>query len=206
MKKIFAGLVVLAMTVTIIQAQDPQRKMDRMKQGRGMMHQHSDLTVEQKQKFKALNEDFRKKMTDLRKQDEITVKEMRSRMADLQKKHHTEMQNVFSAEQKARMDKMKMERRQLSEIDAKARMEKMKLQLSLSDEQTAKLNNQRKEMLDKMKTIHENHSMAMMEKREEMRSLMEKRKETMQSILTDEQKKKMQEMRMRQHRKPGKLS
>lgn len=207
MKKIFISLTVLAIAITTIQAQDPQRKMDRMKRGQGMMMQHQlDLTEEQKQKFKALHEDFRKKMTDLRKQDEITVKEWRSRMAELQKKHRTEMQNVFTAEQKARMEKMRKERKQMAEIDAKARMEKLKLQLKLTDDQTAKLNSQRKEMMDKMKALHEDQSMDMMQKREEMRSFMEKRKETMQSILTDEQKKKMQEMRMHQPRKPGKLS
>jgi hypothetical protein len=35
---------------------------------------------------------------------------------------------------------------------------------------------------------------------------MEKRKETMRSILTDEQRKKMEEMKMHHPRKPGKLS
>ncbi len=128
MKKIFAGLVVLAMTVTTIQAQDPQRKMDRMKRGQGMMmHQRSNLTEEQKQKFKALNEDFRKKMTDLRKQDEITVKEWRSRMAELQKKHHTEMQNVLSPEQKARLEKAGRGRFQKAGRFQEGRLQKRRL-------------------------------------------------------------------------------
>lgn len=201
MKKIFTSLVVLAITVSAIQAQNPQRKMQHMKPGQGMMmHPKMDLTEEQKQKIKALNDDFRKKITDLRKQDQITVKEWRSRMAELQKKHRTDMQNVFTSDQKARMKKMRMEKKQMAEIDAKARMEKLKLQLNLTDEQTSKLNNQRKEMMDKMKALHENQSMDMMEKREEMRSLMENRKETMQSILTNEQKKKLQEMRKQQPR------
>jgi Spy/CpxP family protein refolding chaperone len=208
MKKIIASLVVLAFATTTTQAQYPQRKMRRMHPGQQqmMMQRQLNLSEEQKQKFKILNEDFRKNMMDMRKQDDMTVKEWRNRMANLNKQHRSNLQNVFTQEQKARIEKMRMERRQMAEIDAKARMEKLKLQLSLTDEQTAKLNNQRKEMIDKMKALHENRLMDMMEKREEMRSLMEKRKETMQSILTDEQKKKMQEMRMRQPRKPGKLS
>jgi hypothetical protein len=95
------------------------------------------------------------------------------------------------------LEKMRMQRRQLAEIDAKARMEKMKLMLDLNNDQVNKLTQQRKEMLEKMKAIHENQSMDMMKKRDEMRALMERRKETFKSILTEEQMKQMQEMRKR---------
>jgi Spy/CpxP family protein refolding chaperone len=171
-----------------------------------MMHQQLNLSEEQKQKFKTLNDNYRKNMSDLRKQEDITVKDWRNRMADLQKKHRTDMQNVFTAEQKTRMEKMKTERKQMAEIDAKARMEKMKLQLDLSQEQTDKLNSQRKVMREKMNALRENQSMHMGMKREEMRTMMEKRRESIRSILTEEQIKKMNEMRMRQPRRSGKLS
>jgi Spy/CpxP family protein refolding chaperone len=60
--------------------------------------------------------------------------------------------------------------------------------------------------MEKMKSLHENKSLDMMKKREEAKALMEKRKETMKSILTDEQRKKIQEMKKYYPRKPGKLS
>jgi Spy/CpxP family protein refolding chaperone len=214
MKKIIAGLAVLAVTVSAIQAQDPQRKMHRMQQGhQRMMRAEMNLSEEQKQRFKTLNDDFRKNMTELRKKDDITVKEWRSRMAELQKKHRDEIQNVFSKEQKERMEKMRTERRQMAEIDAKARMEKMKLHLGLSNEQSDKMIAQRKEMMEKMKTLRENNVMDFQKKREAMRDLMQKRHEAMRSILTEEQQRKMFRMnRMREMRnmhppmKPGKLS
>jgi len=214
MKKIIAGLAVLAVTVSAIQAQDPQRKMHRMQQGhQRMMRAEMNLSEEQKQRFKTLNDDFRKNMTELRKKDDITVKEWRSRMAELQKKHRDEIQNVFSKEQKERMEKMRAERRQMAEIDAKARMEKMKLHLGLSNEQSDKMIAQRKEMMEKMKTLRENNVMDFQKKREAMRDLMQKRHEAMRSILTEEQQRKMFRMnRMREMRnmhppmKPGKLS
>lgn len=171
-----------------------------------MMYRQLHLSEEQKQKFKTLNEDFRKNMMDLRKQDDITVKEWRNRMETLQKKHREDLQGMFTQEQKAQMEKMKRERKQMAEIDAKARTEKMKIQLGLSNEQSEKLNNQRKEMMEKMKALRENQTMDMEKKREEIKALMEKRKETMRSILTHEQRKKMQQMKMHLPRKPGELS
>jgi hypothetical protein len=207
MKKIFISLAVLVIAITSIQAQEPPRKMDRMKREQGMMrHQQLNLSEEQKQMFKTLNEDFRKKMTDLHKQDDITVKDWRNRMADLQKKHRTDMQNVFTAEQKTRMEKMRTQRRQMAEIDAHARTEKMRIHLDLSKEQVDKLNSQRKVMREKMNALRQNQSMHMGMRREEMRTMMEKRRESYRSIFTDEQQKKMHEMRMRQPRRSGKLS
>ena len=85
-------------------------------------------------------------------------------------------------------------------------MEKMKLHLDLNNEQTEKLKKQRIEMLEKIKGIKENNSMDMMKKREEIKLLMEKRKENMKSILTEEQLKKMQELNKSMHHKRKVLS
>lgn len=207
MKKIILSIVVLALTATTVQAQNPQRKMQSKHRGQHpMAHQKLNLTEDQKMKFRSLNEDYRKKMTELKKQDDITVKEWKSRMTDLQKKRRLDQQNLFTPEQKARIEKMKMEGKQMAEIDAKARMEKMKLQLGFSDEQSEKLYKQQKEMQEKMKTLKENKSMDPEKKKAAFKELMEKRKESMKSIFTEDQKKKMKEMKMRHPRSHGKLS
>jgi hypothetical protein len=52
-----------------------------------------------------------------------------------------------------------------------------------------------------MRSIRENNSMDAMKKREEMKSLMQKRKENMKTILNEDQMKKMQEMRKQMPRK-----
>ena len=116
------------------------------------------------------------------------------------------MKGLLSNEQKEQIEKMKIERKKMAEIDANARMEKMKLQLDLNNEQTEKLKKQRIEMLEKMKGIRENKSIDEMKKREEMKLLMEKRKENMKSILTEEQLKKMQELNKSMHHKRKVLS
>ena len=56
-------------------------------------------------------------------------------------------------------------------------------------------------MHEKMKVIHENKSQDMMKKREEMKTMIQKNKENMRSILNEEQLKKMKEMRKSTPRK-----
>ena len=134
MKKIIFSLIVLVFTITILQAQHPEKRMHgQQRNGKShMAHQQLNLSEEQKNKLKSLNEEFRKNMTELKKKDDITVKEWKTRMADLKKQHNSNLQNVFTPEQKSQMEKMKLERKQMAEIDAKARMEKMNLYLGLS--------------------------------------------------------------------------
>ena len=145
-------------------------------------------------------------MTELRKKDDILVKDWKQQMMELNKKHREDIRGLLSKEQKEQIEKIKTERKKMAEIDANARMEKMKLLLDLNNEQTEKLKRQRSEMIEKMKDINENNSIDMMKKREEMKLLMEKRSENMKSILTEDQLKKMQELRKQIPRKRRVLS
>jgi len=61
-------------------------------------------------------------------------------------------------------------------------------------------------MMEKIKSLKENKSMDMLKKNEEIKILMDKRKETMKSILTEDQLKKMQEIRKSMPRKRRVLS
>ena len=74
-----------------------------------MMSQQLNLSEEQKNKYKELNEEFRKNMMELRRQDDITVKEWKNRMTDLHMKHRTDIQSLLTQGQKNRMEKMKVE-------------------------------------------------------------------------------------------------
>jgi hypothetical protein len=60
-------------------------------------------------------------------------------------------------------------------------------------------------MIEKMKTIRENKSLDNEKRREEIKSLLDKRKENLRSVLTEDQLKKMKELReMKEIRKPMK--
>jgi len=194
--------------VTIVAAQAQEERVpQKQKVYRDkMMAEKVKLSDEQKQKAKALNEDYRKKMDELRKKDDILVKDWRNQMTELNKKHREDMSALLSKEQKEQIEKYKVDRKKMAEIDANARMEKMKLRLDLNDDQMARIKKQRSETLEKRKAINENRSQDMMKKRVEMKTLIQKNKENMRSILTEEQLKKMKEIRKPMPRKRRVLS
>lgn len=214
MKKILAAVVVGALATFSVQAQEiPERKRDGkgIHERHGKMHhrpggtefQKLNLTDAQKEQMKAQRENFRKQMDDLKKNENITVKEWKVRMENLRNEQKTKMESILTTEQKAQLEKMKTERKAIHEVDAKARMEKMKIHLGLTDDQAAKIEKNRKEVAEKMKAIRDNKSLSDEKKREEMKELMKKQKENMKSVLTEDQMKKMQEGRKPGQRKPG---
>ena len=193
--------------ITIVAAQAQKERVTEQRGHRDkMMSEKLKLSEEQKQKAKALNEDYRKKMEELRKKDDILVKDWRNQMTELNKKHKEDMSALLSKEQKEQIEKYKVEHKKMAEIDANARMEKMKLRLDLNNNQVEKIKKQNSEMREKMKAIHESKSQDMTKKREEIKTLMQKNKENMRSILNEEQFKKMQEMRKSMPRKRRVLS
>jgi len=63
--------------------------------------------------------------------------------------------------------------------------------LNLTEEQSAKLKKSREEMQQKLKSIKENKALSDEQKKEQVKEAMKKQRESMQSVLTDEQKAKM---------------
>jgi len=196
-------MMVFSLAVAVKAQEIPERKTERppmMHQGQhgrhgmqGMDMKQLNLTDAQKEQFKTQRESFRKQMEELKKNDNITVKEWKSRMETLRKDQKTKMQGILTTEQKDQIEKMKAEHKAMQEVDAKARMEKMKIHLGLSDDQVAKMTKNRTEMMEKMKALKQDDKMDPEKKREQMKDLREKQKDQMKSILTEEQMKKFQE-------------
>ena len=89
---------------------------------------------------------------------------------------------------KTRSEKMKM--------TTQKRLDKMKSDLNLTDEQVAKIQEQRNASMEKMKAIRENSSLSEDQKREQLMDLHKSMHESMNSILTADQIKKRDEMRI----------
>src|SRR5580765_3700634 len=137
-------IVLMLAMVTIVAAHAQKERMPEQQRDHRdkMMAEKLQLSDEQKQKAKALNEDYRKKMDELRKKDDILVKDWRNQMTELNKKHKEDMSALLNKEQKEQIEKYKVERKKMAEIDANARMEKMKLRLDLNNEQVEKIKKQ----------------------------------------------------------------
>lgn len=192
-------MVVLSVVATANAQEIPERKserpqmMERKHHRDGMDLKKLNLTEDQKAKFKSQKEAFHKQMEELKKNDNITVKEWRSKMENLRKEHKASMDGILTPEQKTQMQKMKEEGKAKREAFDKKRGERMKTELGLTDEQSAKMESNRKEMGEKMKAIRENKSLNDDQKKEQMKELFKKQKENMKSVLTEEQLKKLKE-------------
>jgi Spy/CpxP family protein refolding chaperone len=204
MKKIIVCTIVLAVAIQSTRAQEmPERKREKIE-----TRHHKDgfhrlnLTEDQKAKFKSLNEDHRKQMQDLKKNDGITVKEWRTRMENLRKDHRDKMSSLLTEEQKNLLNKSRQARDKKRGDRREAGIDRMKSRLNLTDDQTTRLKESRSQMADKMKSIRENQSLTDDQKKEQVQELRKKQQETLKTILTEDQLKRLHE---KQVRRPAKL-
>ena len=200
MKRIILSALVAVAVVTTSMAQEipdrtaPNYEMKR-RHHRGDEFKNLNLSEDQKAQIKALNEENRKQMAELKKNDNITVKEWNSKKEALHKDYREKMQSLLTTDQKAQLEKSKLVRKAKMEERSKARIDKMKVDLGLNDEQTAKLKSERAAMQEKMKAIRDDKSLNDEVKKEQVKELMKKQKENMRSILTEEQLKKWDEQK-----------
>lgn len=159
----------------------------------GMMMDKLNLTDAQKAQFKTEKENFRKQMEELKKNENITVKEWKSRMQQLQTGHKTKMQSILTADQKSQIEKQKTEMKAKHEEMAKERNEKMKERLKLNAEQSLKMDKLREEMKTKIDAIRDNKTLAPQLKKEQIMELKKQQRENMKTILTEEQLKQLKE-------------
>jgi hypothetical protein len=209
MKKLIFSTVIIAIGLAVQAQEIPDRKSEKP-----MMHQKNkghhpmqgidmkqlNLTDAQKEQFRTQKESFHKQMEELKKNDNITVKEWKGKAEELRKQHKEQTKNILTKEQKSQLEKMKEEGKAKREAMGKERAEKMKTTLGLTDEQSIKMKTNRLKMGEKMKAIRENTSLSDEQKRENMKQLHKEQKEFLKSILTEEQLNKMKESR---HRKPN---
>lgn len=165
-------------------------------------HQHKrsavarqlNLTAGQQQQAKLINEDFRKKMQDLNKNESITVKEYRDRKEQLHREHKAKLDGLLTAEQKARKESLKADRQKQRDAHYAQRLNRMQTALQLSDAQVSQLKAHRESMGAKMKALRENEKLSREERKQQMMALKEEAKAGREKILTPEQVKKMDEL------------
>ncbi|MDQ2864051.1 MAG: hypothetical protein M3R50_10490 [Bacteroidota bacterium] len=157
--------------------------------------QKLNLSDAQKQQVKAMNEDYRNKVKNLEKDDNITLKDYRSQKANLEKDRKAKFQGMLTTDQKNQIAQAKKDRSEKMKMMAQKRMDKMKTDLSLTDDQVAKIQVQRKSMIDQAKAIRENTSLSGEQKKEQFMDLRKTSHDNMTKILTADQVKKRDELR-----------
>jgi Spy/CpxP family protein refolding chaperone len=87
MKKLLVSVILTAISFSALQAQEGPEFRKGKRHHHEMAIQKLNLSEDQKTKFRTLNEGFRKEMEELQKQDNITVKEWKSRKEKLRTDH-----------------------------------------------------------------------------------------------------------------------
>jgi len=208
MKKIILSAAVIAFAALSVKAQEiPERKRDESKPIvkekviDKKQRETLNLTDDQKTKLKAMNQDIHKKMEELRKQDNLTVKEYREKMVEYRKDQQTQFESILTPEQKVQMEKNREAFKARSKEQGKRRDARMKEELKLTDEQSAKIAENRKATRQKIETINADKSLTDDQRREKVKEAMKSQKESTRRLLTDEQLKKMKENKKDHHKK-----
>lgn len=199
-------MALAALVATTACAQDQSLSNDRPK-----MHHHRgdalaqlNLTDDQKNEMKVINDDFKQQMTDLKKsEDKITVTEWKSKMATIRKDHHAKVDKVLTPEQKASLKTMHKGHGKGFRQDRHNRMERMKKELNLTDDQSAALQKSFGETMQKMKAVKEDTTLTDDKKKALYRVHKDQQEANMKSILTPDQWNKYQELKKNhRHGKP----
>jgi Spy/CpxP family protein refolding chaperone len=209
MKKIIVSLAIVVIAAMSANAQQPDPSMQQKHQqpfrhrgqGRDMIAKKLNFSDQQKEQLKSINSDYHKKLMDLKKHDEITVKEFKSQMGALHAAHKAQIQALLTPEQKEQSAKMKERGMQMAKVNAGARAEKMKIKLALTDAQASQLKNVRTDMMVKMKSIHTDNSLSQEQKHEQIKTLVTQQKDQLKTILTPDQLQQLEQMRSQHHRR-----
>ena len=211
MKKIALHILALIITVTGLNAQETNKATPKNEQaafqkhpgGHGRAHGRSsidlkdlNLTPEQQSQIKKINDDFKSKMSDLKKTEATTtVTDYKTQKQVLAKQRHEQMQSVFTPQQKEQLAEKRKDERKRMDATAKNRMEKMKTELQLTEDQSAKIKTLQADTRSKIKGIRENESLNDDQKKEQVMAAFKKQHEAMNSLLTPEQMKKMENLK-----------
>lgn len=187
MKKIIMSALIAVAVAGSASAQDQQPR----REGFGRHHygfSQLNLTDEQKAEMKTINEDFKKQMTELQKNEDITVREWKSKMKTIREDHQTKVQQVLTTEQKASLEKMRQDRKgKMHKRGGRQNLDSLKKELNLTAEQESALKQNRTEMMQKLKAIKEDKSLSEEQKKAEMKKFREQQQQSLKSILTEEQ-------------------
>ena len=178
-------------------------KWEHGQRGNQMMFKNLDLTESQKQQAQSINSDFENRMKELKKNDNMTVKDFNSQREALMQERKTKFEALLTPEQKAKMQDANKGMRGRPDMNDANRVEKMKTDLGLSNDQVSKLQSQQDAFKAKADAIRNNSALSDDQKREQFMNLRKEQHDNMKNILTADQLKKMED---RKGKRPMKTS
>jgi Spy/CpxP family protein refolding chaperone len=221
MKRIVTTAFIIALSFGAAQAQKQegavkkeqgQHKGKHDKGQRGQGYEKLNLSADQKARIQIINDNYRKQVTELKGQTNLTVADAKARREALHKQHKADIQAVLTAEQRAQMESARKEwqaKGQKGEFkrdstglgkrgdrqgmkQGRGGMEKMQQELNLSADQQAKMTKLREEFKTKAEGIRSNTALSQEQKKEQFKSLAQQHRDQVKSVLTKEQAEKLE--------------
>jgi hypothetical protein len=152
------------------------------------------FTPEQKKQAMAIQSDYHLRSADLLKNDNMTIREYKSRLLALNKEKKAKLEALLSPDQKQAMAKRKAQIDENRQVSAAAHLERLKIRLKLNDQQVAALKAQQTQLRAQMQAIRQNDQLLPSEKMDQIKGLASKRKDALKTILTPEQFSEMEGM------------
>ncbi len=208
MKRILTSALAIVLLVGAANAQGKGKNKDHKEKmhGREMPMRKANLSVEQENQVKLINENYRKQVAELKAQN-LSAEQMKLKKEALHKKHVADIHAVLTEEQKAKMasrEQWKNKEGRMKGDSSGRKGEKgfrgghedhkgheMAAELNLNADQKAKMTSIRSSYKAKMEALRNDNTLTQEQKREKMKELMKLQKEEMSSILTKEQQQKM---------------
>lgn len=207
MKKLIVGTLALASFILSANAQETGKMGHKNHHhDQAMMMKGLNLTEDQKAQIKAERQNTRNQLIELNKNEDITVKEYKTRKAAILNTQKEQMEKVLTAEQKNQLAQNKAERQATRELAAANRIDKMKIRLDLSDEQVTKIKASHEAARAKANAIRGNNQLSQEEKKQQLMSLRQEQKNNITQVLTPEQITKMEEMKKERREKMDRKS
>lgn len=209
MKKIITVFTLLTAISLGAIAQEPgAMKHKGMHKGHGRgMHAKKDalqalnLSESQQKQIRDIRQQSRKEAMLLKENRSMTLEQYDQRRAALKKQEKSQVESVLTQDQKNRLSAMKTEREQKMKERQARHFEKMKTHLSLTDDQAQKMTALREKNRQTIKQIRENDQIGPDSKQLAIRKIKEEAMTERKKILTEEQIRKMDEMK---HQHEGK--
>lgn len=195
MKKLITTAFVLLSATLMLSAQETGKF-------HGKQHKHKkhavhqlNLTAEQKEQAKTYRKEFKEKMGALEKNDLVTLREYRQKRDALKKEQKEKMKGLLSADQKKQLADARQKKMEQGEARRQHKMERMSSKLNLSSEQLSKLKSQHEATKQQLMALKQNETYTREQKKEMMKELIQKNKESFAASLTEAQKKQLDEMK-----------
>ncbi len=208
MKRILTSALAIVLFVGAANAQQGN-KQDRKEKRNGfeMALKGADLSADQQNKVKTINENYRKQMADLRTQN-LSADQTKVKRQALQQQHVADIQAVLTAEQKAKMldqknkngadykwdNKDERAKKGMKKGSGNNRNQDMK-DLNLSADQQARIKTIREGYKAKILAVRNDGTLSEEARKEKVKSLMQAQQMEVKAILTPDQQSKIKEDR-----------